>query len=179
MPVNPLAQFRQTYFEECAGLLEEMQAGLETLASGTADDETLHAVFRCVHSIKGGAGAFGYEALVAFSHLLESLLDELRDHRIPPSRDVVQVLLHAGDALADIVAAARDDTVLPEDFASDVTLALRALLERPRDTPASPQGAAPRHAAETQQPGERHRYRIVFAPRTELLERANEPLLLI
>src|SRR5689334_19518888 len=92
-PVNPLAQFRQTYFEECAGLLEEMQASLELLSDDAADDETLHAIFRCVHSIKGGAGAFGYQALVAFSHLFESLLDELRDHKMPPTRDVVQVLL--------------------------------------------------------------------------------------
>jgi two-component system, chemotaxis family, sensor kinase CheA len=89
MPVNPLAQFRQTYFEECAGLLEELQASLELLADGTADDETLHAVFRCVHSIKGGAGAFGFDALVAFSHLFESLLEELRDHKVPPNRDVL------------------------------------------------------------------------------------------
>lgn len=174
--MNPLAQFRQTYFEECAGLLEEMQAGLEALADGAGDDETLHAVFRCVHSIKGGAGVFGFDALVAFSHLFESLLDQLRDHRVPPNRDVLQVLLHAGDALADIVAAARDDATLPEDFAADVTQSLRALLEG--TSAATPAPHTP-HPTEASQPGERHRYRIVFTPRTELLERANEPLLLI
>ena len=57
----PLAQFRKTYFEECAELLDALQSHLDQLANGAGDDETLHAIFRSVHSIKGGAGAFGGE----------------------------------------------------------------------------------------------------------------------
>ena len=62
----PVAQFRKTYFEECAELLDALQSNLELLSSGQEDDETLHAIFRSVHSIKGGAGAFGCTDLVAF-----------------------------------------------------------------------------------------------------------------
>ncbi|WP_204320512.1 Hpt domain-containing protein, partial [Klebsiella pneumoniae] len=52
----PLEQFRKTYFEECAELLDVLQANLELLAAGAGNDEALHAIFRAVHSIKGGAG---------------------------------------------------------------------------------------------------------------------------
>jgi two-component system chemotaxis sensor kinase CheA len=50
----PLAVFRKTYFEECAELLDALQSHLDVLANGGGDNETLHAIFRAVHSIKGG-----------------------------------------------------------------------------------------------------------------------------
>ena len=50
----PLAEFRKTYFEECAELLDALAAHLDMLANGNGDNETLHAIFRAVHSIKGG-----------------------------------------------------------------------------------------------------------------------------
>jgi two-component system, chemotaxis family, sensor kinase CheA len=65
----PLAVFRKTYFEECAELLDALQSHLDVLANGAGDNETLQAIFRAVHSIKGGAGAFGFNALVSFSHV--------------------------------------------------------------------------------------------------------------
>ena len=81
-----------------------------------------------MHSIKGGAGAFGFTALVAFSHVFESLLDAVRDGKIAASGRCGRLLLRASDALADIVAAARDDRALPADFAADITAALEELL---------------------------------------------------
>ena len=105
----PLEQFRKTYFEECAELLDALQANLDSLANESGDDDTLHAIFRSVHSIKGGAGAFGFDGLVAFSHVFESLLDAMREDKIPATPDVTQLLLRASDALGDIVNAARAD----------------------------------------------------------------------
>ena len=70
---DALAQFRKTYFEECAELLDALQSNLDRLSNGTTEEDTLHAIFRAVHSIKGGAGAFGFAALVAFSHELPAL----------------------------------------------------------------------------------------------------------
>src|ERR1700761_3690583 len=99
LDTSPFAQFRQTYFEECAELLDGLQTHLESLSNGGGDEETLHAIFRCVHSIKGGAGAFGFTMLVGFSHVFESLLDALRERKIATSSDVVATLLRAGDAL--------------------------------------------------------------------------------
>lgn len=176
--MNPLAQFRKTYFEECAELLDALQSHLDLLSNGGGDEETLHAIFRCVHSIKGGAGAFGFAPLVAFSHVFESLLDAMRERKVPANHDVVQILLRASDALTDIVGAARDDRPTPDGFAADIVTALEELLLGATDAvPAKPSPS--RDAAiETQAIGE-IRYNIAFTPHTEMLRKANEPLLLI
>jgi two-component system chemotaxis sensor kinase CheA len=176
--VNPFAQFRQTYFEECAELLDALQTQLDLLSNGGGDTETLHAIFRCVHSIKGGAGAFGFASLVAFSHVFESLLDAIRDKKIAATTDVVPVLLRASDALADIVSAARDDRTLPDDFASDIMAALEELLLGVSDA-ATIATAAADVEADTRQASGESRYRITFTPHSEMLQKANEPLLLI
>jgi HPt (histidine-containing phosphotransfer) domain-containing protein len=124
----PQAQFRKTYFEECAELLDGLQTNLELLSNGNGDEETLHAIFRSVHSIKGGAGAFGFSDLVAFSHVFESLLDAMREHKIAATPDVTQILLRASDALADIVSAARDEQSVAADFAADIVTAMEETL---------------------------------------------------
>jgi HPt (histidine-containing phosphotransfer) domain-containing protein len=71
----------------------------------SVDDD---AVFRAVHSIKGGAGAFNLDELVHFAHVFESALDHLRAGRLVPSGDVLKTMLRAADMLADVVRAARD-----------------------------------------------------------------------
>lgn len=174
----PLEQFRKTYFEECAELLDALQANLDSLANGSGDDDTLHAIFRSVHSIKGGAGAFGFTALVAFSHVFESLLDAMREHKVPTTADVTQLLLRASDALGDIVNAARADQTLPADFASDILSAMQEVLLGASDEagalPAQAEAAAPVIDVSGEQ-----RYRIQFTPHSEMLQKANEPLLLV
>jgi two-component system chemotaxis sensor kinase CheA len=178
LAVNPLIQFRNTYFEECAELLDSLQSHLDLLTNGGGDEETLHAVFRCVHSIKGGAGAFGFADLVAFSHVFESLLYAVRERKVIATPDVVQTLLRARDALGDIVAAARDGRSVPDGFASDITAALQDLLQEAADEATEGPPALIDAAEATQAAGE-SRYRIVFSPHSEMLQKANEPLLLI
>jgi len=172
----PIAQFRKTYFEECAELLDALQSNLELLAGGDEEDETLHAIFRSVHSIKGGAGAFGCTDLVAFSHIFESLLDALREHKVPATRDVKQLLLRASDALADIVNAARLEQPLPGNFAAEIRAAMQDSLQGSVDAPVA---VAAQSTPESDVAGGEHTYRIVFRPHTEMLRKANEPLLLI
>lgn len=171
----PLAQFRKTYFEECAELLESLQANLEQLSAGEGDGETLHAVFRAVHSIKGGAGAFGFTALISFSHVFESLLDALREERLATTPDLTQLLMRASDKLSDIVNAARNDKQIDETFGADLIEAMQKVLGEASDaTPARPAADMPEHEPAA---GERN-YLIRFAPHTEMLLKANEPLLL-
>lgn len=177
---SPLAQFRQTYFEECAELLDALQSSLDGLSNGAGDDETLHAIFRAVHSIKGGAGAFGFTALVTFSHLFENVLDALRDRTLAATQDVIHLLMRASDALADIVAATREDAPLPDGFAADIMASLQAALDGQSATH-GPDAVADKVALTAKADstaGAPLCYRITFAPRTELLERGNEPLLL-
>jgi two-component system chemotaxis sensor kinase CheA len=171
----PLEQFRKTYFEECGELLDSLQANIDLLANGGGDEEILHAIFRSVHSIKGGAGAFGFTTLVGFSHVFESLLDALRESKIATA-DVMQLLLRGSDALADIVNAAQSDQALPDDFAADIRVAMQQALD-------DATGGAPRVVAAAAQPtavaATGQTFRIIFTPFTEMLQKANEPLLLI
>jgi two-component system chemotaxis sensor kinase CheA len=174
----PLEQFRKTYFEECAELLDALQANLDSLSNGSGDDDTLHAIFRSVHSIKGGAGAFGFDGLVAFSHVFESLLDAMREDKIPATPDVTQLLLRASDALGDIVNAARADRALPADFASDIRSAMQEVLLGASDEAGAVEVHNEAAAAAVDVSGEQY-YRIQFTPHSEMLQKANEPLLLV
>ncbi len=110
-----LDELRITFFQECEDLLEQLGEGLRSLrgANGLPDIETLHSVFRAVHSIKGGAGAFGLTELVEFAHIFETVLDHLRSGRLTLSESLLALLLRAGDFLNDLVACARDG--LPSD----------------------------------------------------------------
>jgi len=105
--VDPLEQIRQTFFQECSELLADVENGLMTLQSGQGDSETINAVFRAVHSVKGGAGAFGLDDLVGFAHVFETILDGLRSGKIAPEEHLLGVLLRSSDLLADLVSAAK------------------------------------------------------------------------
>ena len=104
---DPMEEIRQTFFVECGELLEAMEAGLLAMQDGDDDPETVNAVFRAAHSIKGGAGAFAYTDLVRFAHKFESILDEIRANRLEPTRHVVDVMLRASDVLGDLVRVAQ------------------------------------------------------------------------
>ncbi|MFC5344366.1 chemotaxis protein CheA [Brevundimonas staleyi] len=105
--VDPFEAIKVVFFQECEELLADLEAGLLAIEQGSADNETVNAVFRAVHSVKGGAGAFGLDALVRFAHVFETLLDEIRSGRKPCDDVTVKTLLRASDVLADHIAAAR------------------------------------------------------------------------
>jgi two-component system, chemotaxis family, sensor kinase CheA len=99
---------RDMFFEESEELLEALTEGLAVMAAGAHSDETVNAVFRAVHSIKGGAGAFKLTALVAFAHRFETVLDELRSHKLTLDAEVMRTLQRSADHLTDLVEDARN-----------------------------------------------------------------------
>jgi two-component system, chemotaxis family, sensor kinase CheA len=103
-----LSQFRQTFLQESAEHVESMEAGLLALRSAPDDAETLNAIFRSAHSIKGGAGSFGLTNLVRFTHGLESLLDRLRSLEMPATAEVISLLLRSVDVLRAMLGADGD-----------------------------------------------------------------------
>ncbi|TIX49068.1 chemotaxis protein CheA [Alteraurantiacibacter aquimixticola] len=105
------------FFIECEESLEAAEAGLDACKAGTQDGETINAIFRAVHSIKGGAGAFGYAALQAFTHTFETLLSEVREGSVALDAELVNMMLLALDCLRDHVDAARSGTDAPDDAA--------------------------------------------------------------
>ena len=94
-----LSQFYQIFFEEAGENLDQMEQMLLALDVEKADDEELNAIFRCAHSIKGGAATFGFADVAELTHQMESLLDKLRRHELHPTAAMVDVLLESSDAL--------------------------------------------------------------------------------
>ncbi len=94
-----LSQFYQVFFEEAGENLQKMEQLLLELDVQAADDEELNAIFRCAHSIKGGAATFGFADVAELTHQMETLLDKLRRHELEPTAAMVDVLLASGDAL--------------------------------------------------------------------------------
>ena len=137
--MDELEAIKVTFFQECEELLADLEGGLLAMQDGNDDGDTVNAVFRAVHSIKGGAGAFGLEPLVRFAHVFETLLDALRSNEIPGTADLTAVLLRASDVLADHVNAARGLGTV--DMAASAAMA--AELKIWTDPNAAPASAAP------------------------------------
>ena len=136
-----LSQFYQVFFEEAGENLDRMEQLLLEIDIEAADDEELNSIFRCAHSVKGGAATFGFSDVAELTHQMETLLDKLRRHELAPTAAMVDVLLASGDALRAQLArhqGAGGDEV----DTNELLFNIRALVagEAP---PAPPQAAAP------------------------------------
>lgn len=126
-----MGEIRALFFTECEELLEALQDGLEAVSNDTSDAETINVIFRAVHSIKGGAGAFGLSQLVNFAHHFETALDEVRSGTIQMDTVALKLFFRAADLLADLTQAARAETThAPADLA-EIERALEELVPEP------------------------------------------------
>lgn len=112
-----LDDIKETFFAECADQMAELETGLHEIQSSGPDIDTVNAVFRAVHSIKGGAGAFGYNALVSFAHVFENALDIIRNDLSQVNEDRLDLLLGSVDVLSDIIEAERTGTPAEDNSA--------------------------------------------------------------
>ena len=108
-------EIQQIFFVECEESLAAAETGIAACQSGTQDEDTINGVFRAVHSIKGGAGAFGFIALQAYTHTFETLLSDVREGTVGLTDDLIGLLLRALDTLSDHVMAAREGGDAPAD----------------------------------------------------------------
>lgn len=148
-----LDEIQAIFFEECVEGLTTAEEGLSDLASGNASAEVIAGVFRAVHSIKGGAGAFGHNALLTFAHAFENVLDRVRSGAIAVTDPVGQQLLGAFDLLSDHVSAAMGRCACPDDTAG--LAGLNALLSgdgAPAPAPAAAAAVAAPPPAATSAP---------------------------
>lgn len=120
-----MSDLRDMFFEECDDLLEVLSTGLDDLQNETSDAETINAMFRSVHSIKGGAGAFGLDRLIKFAHAFENVLDDLRSDKIGVDSTITALMFSGFDHLSDLVDAARDDNDLPDTDGAAVLAELK------------------------------------------------------
>lgn len=106
-----LSQFFAVFFEEATENLDGMEQHLLNADLQTADDETLNSIFRCAHSVKGGAATFGFADMAELTHEMETLLDRLRRREIVADTAMVDLLLHSVDALRAQLACHREGGV--------------------------------------------------------------------
>lgn len=138
--MDSMAAIKQTFFQECEEQLAELEDGLLVIEREEGDLETINAVFRAVHSIKGGAGAFGLDELVRFAHTFETTLDGMRSGKIDISPQIVKLMLRSADILSDLVRISRDGGEMDQ---ARVGLMTEELTRAGGTAPAAPVQAAP------------------------------------
>ncbi|HMV64675.1 MAG TPA: chemotaxis protein CheA [Rhodocyclaceae bacterium] len=140
----------QTFIVESRELLQQMEEALLEMEHGTDDPDTLNAIFRAAHTIKGSAGLFGLDDIVAFTHNVESLLDRIRDHRLALTRSIGGLLLESSDHMGALVscAAAGEAPDLGLRARSEVLgQRLKEVMNGGTATPASANATAPAGSA--------------------------------
>lgn len=120
-----LDEIKETFFTECAEQLAEVESAFCEVQLGGLEIENVNAIFRAVHSIKGGAGAFGFTDLVSFSHVVENALDIIRNDISQATDDRLNLLARSMDVLSDIVDATRDDGDKVDD--AEITAELKSM----------------------------------------------------
>ncbi|WP_062230519.1 chemotaxis protein CheA [Aureimonas sp. N4] len=130
--MSALDEIRVVFFQECDDQLQELEDGLTAMEGGETDDDTVNRVFRAVHSIKGGAGAFDLHKLVKFAHTFETVLDEVRSHRLAADDTVMPVMLRSADHLRDLVAAGRDGGDGDQERSKELIVELETLIGGPK-----------------------------------------------
>ena len=174
---DPMAAIRVTFFQECEEQLAALESGLISMENGTADSETVNAVFRAVHSMKGGAGIFALDQLVRFAHVFETALDKVRSGTLQATSAVVTVFLRAADMLGDIVNAAKNDRLVSEDRVNEVMKSFAPIVEDVRETqgePKEPMSIEPSVETEACKT-----WTVFFKPSAALYAKANETVLLL
>jgi two-component system, chemotaxis family, sensor kinase CheA len=180
-----LSQFRQTFMQESAEHVEAMEAGLLALRAAPDDAETLNAIFRSAHSIKGGAGSFGLTNLVRFTHALENLLDRLRSLQVPATAEVISLLLQSVDVLRAMLDAGVDGGM--PDGARQLAMQIESLSAAQPISEESPTGkkagspkADPEEALNDRVvAGELNFYRVEFRPHREMFSSGTNPIMLL
>jgi len=168
-----------TFFEECEELLEAMDAGLAAIEEGDQDPETVNAVFRAVHSIKGGAGAFGLDELVAFAHNFETVFDDVRSNKLQLDPKLIQLLFRASDHLSDLVTCARDGGQVDADHHKVLISALGEYIdEEEEELVFEPMGMGAGFDPAPISAVEEVSYDIRFLPLKEMFATGNEPYFL-
>jgi len=180
--MDPMQAIRETFFQECEEQLGELETGLLSMQEGAADDETVNAVFRAVHSIKGGAGAFKLDRLVKFAHVFETTLDKIRTGLLAPAPALMKTMLRAADVLADLVAFSREGGTFDDSRSNELIAELSGHSEAPQAEPQAPEEEpeANPFAALGWEPvtleigSELKEYVIGFRPKPELYAKGNE-----
>jgi two-component system chemotaxis sensor kinase CheA len=163
-----MQRFHATFFEESREGLEAMEAGLLSLEQGSRDSDLINSIFRAAHSIKGGSATFGFDAIAGLTHVLETLLDELRAGQREVSAAAIDAMLASVDVLRSLLAEAEHGQPADPGAVEAVRARLNAVL--------SGQQASAAPAAKNPADDIPDGWRIGFSPASSLFMSGNDPL---
>ncbi len=176
---NKFERFKTMFLDECDEHARTLEQTLTAMQRGARSQELVDDAFRAIHSIKGGAGMFGFDRVVPFAHKFETVLDGIRLGQIAISEELMSAALRATDCLSDLILAAGSGTELAPDYEKSSIRTLARLAGLGAELPSSVPAPSKAEANEIIAPGSVQRFAIHFGPHAGLLKRANEPLLLV
>ena len=171
-----LSQFFEVFFEESFEGLDAMESELLNLTPGEADSETLNTIFRAAHSIKGGSGTFGFTSVSDFTHVLETLLDQIRQGQRQLEAQHVNLLLRSVDCLREMLQALQSEQEPELDTAKELQQQFEEILGLSEGEVAANENEA---SASPSQQAETNTYQILFKPHHHLFKTGNEPLFML
>ncbi len=164
-----VSQFHQVFFEESFEGLDAMEMGLLGMQEGAPDAETINTIFRAAHSIKGGAGTFGFSRVSEFTHGLETLLDQMRNGERDVSQLAINTMLQAVDVLRDMLTAVQQGDEIDETSAASVGKDIEAFLQTDGNISSPLDTEEPKTTESTG-------WQIFFKPHSHLLQTGNDPV---
>ena len=170
-----MEQFHQVFFEESFEGLDVMESGLLNLDNGEADDEEINTIFRAAHSIKGGSGTFGFQNIADFTHIMETLLDEVRDGIRELTHDGINILLKSVDCLRMMMNAASDGGDVDEEEISTNFTALEKILGSEAGSSEQP-GTSDATQTVRNNSDAASGWKINFAPHKNFMQFGNDPV---
>ncbi|MBL8815675.1 MAG: chemotaxis protein CheA [Planctomyces sp.] len=170
-----LNRFRAAFFEEADEHLTNMEAALLQLEASQEDPEILNTIFRAAHSIKGASSTFGIDQVARFTHVLENLLDRMRDGEIIATTDLCHLLLQSTDVLSDLIHAERQQQPAPGSMEEILTKLHLVAGASTRSAMQHSQDRSP----ECQPANQIHQFQVRFQPSRDFFLTGQNPLLLI
>lgn len=171
-----LSQFHQVFFEESIEGLDIMESALMDLDPDSVDSETINAIFRCAHSIKGGSATFGFNAIGEFTHVLETLLDQVRSDQRKLLLSHVDLLLESVDRLREMLALAQaGDLDQPQD-ASDLQRKFEAILAQEDKAEEHHENSLLQQSTQPPKGATGNKWQVAFKPQRALMQTGNDPV---
>ncbi|MBQ0780280.1 MAG: chemotaxis protein CheA [Thalassolituus sp.] len=166
-----LSQFHQVFFEESFEGLDIMESQLVDMSPETVDDEIVNTIFRAAHSIKGGAGTFGFMPVSEFTHVVETLLDEIRAGKRAMESEYIDLFLQSVDCLREMLGAMQAGNAPETARPAEIKVAFEAILNAGAPKAKNEEVASDGVNAESEMIG----WRIEMRPHIDMLRTGNEP----
>ncbi len=172
-----LEQLSSVFFEEANDLLDNLEEQLLALSDNPGDAETIAAVFRAMHTIKGSSAMFGFNEISTFTHEAESAMDQVRNGLIPVTPELIDLLLKARDHIRSLLDAGME--VSPEVHQSSENLVLEFKVYVQKNGGSIAGSGSPVKKIGKKEGDENSSWRIKFRPSKMIMQNGTRPELLV